>query len=173
MAPTPQDAGSECESNRASTPLVAFWAKVCIETRAMWQALAVGTDFVHAMLMATWFAGLPLLFWHTRPTLRRIYALYAVAFVVVSQVSQWLLGECFLTSIALFFWKHVPSYAPVSKEWFTVRIAQAIFHAAPSHRTISRCSEAMVAVSAAGALMSHYRLGVHPRLLVHDGSSHS
>lgn len=141
--------------------------------RAMSQALAVGTDFLHAMLMAIWFAGLPLLFWHARPMLTRIYALFAVAFVVVSQVSQWILGECFLTSIALFFWRHVPSSAPVSKEWFTVRIAQAIFHAAPSHRTISRLSEVMVAVSAAGALLSRHRLAVHPSLVAHDHSSHA
>jgi hypothetical protein len=129
----------------------------------MWQALAIGTDFIHAISMAVWFAGLPLLFWHAWPTLTRDYAIYAVVFVVVSQASQWLLGECFLTSIALFFWEHVPSSAPVSKDWFTVRIAQAVFHTAPSHRGITRVSEGMIIVAAVGALTSLHRLRLAAR----------
>ena len=124
----------------------------------MWQALAVGTDLLHAMLMAAWIAGLPLLFWHRWPRLSRYYAAYAIVFVVVSQVSQWVLGECFLTPISLSFWKRVPSSAPASKDWFTVRLAQAIFHMAPSHRSIARASEALIVATAVGTLYSIHRL---------------
>jgi hypothetical protein len=124
----------------------------------MWQTLAVGTDFVHAMLMVAWVTGLPLLVWHRWPRLAQGYALYAIVFVVVSQLSQWFLGECFITTIALFLWEHVPSSAPVSKEWFTVRIARAVFHMAPSHRSIVMASEVMVVVTAVAALWSLHRL---------------
>jgi hypothetical protein len=123
----------------------------------MAQALAVATDFIHALLMAAWVAGLPLLVWHRWPRLSHAYAIYAIVFVIVSQVSQWILGECFLTAIALHFWEQVPSSAPASKEWFTVRAAQAIFHLAPSHRSISRLSEVMVVATALGALWSFHR----------------
>jgi len=126
----------------------------------MAQVLAVGTDFVHALLMAAWIAGLPLLFWHRWPRLTRLYAVYAIAFVALSQLSQSLLGECFLTDIALRFWDQVPSSAPVSHEWFTVRIAQAIFHLAPSHRSIVLVSEGLIVATAAGALWSLHRLRV-------------
>jgi hypothetical protein len=125
---------------------------------AMWQTLAVGTDFVHAMLMVAWMVGLPLLVWHRWPRVAYGYALYAIVFVVVSQLSQWFLGECFLTSIAIFFWQHVPSAAPDSQEWFTVRLAQAVFHMAPSHRSIAVVSELMVVMTALAALWSVHRL---------------
>jgi hypothetical protein len=125
----------------------------------MWQTLAVGTDLLHAILMGAWVAGLPLLVWqHRWPRVARLYALYAIAFIVASQLSQWFLGECFLTSIALFLWERVPSSAPVSKEWFTVRIAQAVFHMAPSHRSIVLASEAMIVATALAALWSFHRL---------------
>ena len=124
----------------------------------MWQTLAIGTDLLHAMLMAAWFAGLPLLVWHRWPRLSRSYACYAIAFVVVSQLSQWLLGACFLTPIALHFWERVPATAPVSREWFTVRIAQAVFHMAPSHRAIAIISELLIVATSLGALWSMHRL---------------
>ncbi len=104
--------------------------------------------------MAAWFLGLPVLFWHRWPQVTRWYGVYAVLFVAVSQISQWLLGECFLTAIALYFWEHVPTSAPVSHEWFTVRLAQFVFHATPSHRSITVASEAMIVLAAAATLSS-------------------
>jgi hypothetical protein len=129
----------------------------------MWQALAVGTDFVHAALMATWFAGLPLLFCHRWPRAARLYALYAIAFVVLSQLSRWLLGDCFLTALALYLWNHVPASAPVSNDWFTVRFARAVFHVTPSHRAIAVVSEGMIVVAAIAALSSLRRLSLQRR----------
>lgn len=121
----------------------------------MWAMVAAGVDFVHALLMAAWVAGLPLLFWHRWPRLTRAYSLYAVAFIVVSQGSHWLLGECVFTTIAR--WCARSAAGPVSDEWFTVRVAQAIFHMAPSHRSVVWASEALILVTAVGMLVS-YRL---------------
>lgn len=124
----------------------------------MWQSLAIGTDFLHALLMAAWIAGLPLLFCHRWPRAVRTYAVYAIAFVGASQLSQWLWGECFVTAVALYFWEHVPSSAPVSKEWFTVRLAQSVFQMAPSHRSIVVMSETLIVITAVGVLWSLHRL---------------
>ena len=119
----------------------------------MWAVVAAGIDVLHALLMAVWVAGMPLLFWHRWPQLTRAYSLYAVAFIVVSQASRWLLGECVFTAIALACLRL--SSGPVPDEWFTVRLAQAIFHLAPSHRSIVWVSEALILVTALGMLTSH------------------
>lgn len=121
----------------------------------MWASLAAGVDFVHALIMAAWVAGLPLLFWHRWPRLSRAYGVFAVAFIVVSQASHFLLGECFFTTLAR--WCLSESSSPVSGEWFTVRAAQAIFHLTPSHRSVVWVSETLILVTAVGMLAS-YRL---------------
>ncbi len=118
----------------------------------MWAFLAACVDFLHALLMAAWVCGLPLLFCHTRPSLTRIYGIYAVVFIVISQVSHWLLGECFLTTVAR--WCATSSPVPESDEWFTVRVSQAIFHLAPSHRAVVWVSEGLILVTAIGVLRS-------------------
>ena len=118
----------------------------------MWTIVAVGVDFVHALLMAAWVAGLPLLFWHRWPALSRAYGIYAVVFIVFSQASHLLLGECFFTTLAR--WCLQASSAPVSDEWFTVRMAQAIFHMAPSHRSVVWVSETLILVTAVGMMVT-------------------
>jgi len=119
----------------------------------MWASLAAGVDFVHALIMAAWVAGLPLLFWHRWPRLSRAYGIFAVAFIAVSQASHLLLGECFFTTLAR--WCMSESSSPVSGEWFTVRAAQAIFHLTPSHRSVVWVSEGLILVTAVGILASH------------------
>lgn len=104
--------------------------------------------------MAVWVLGLPLLFaraprWRR---LRRGFAYYAIGFVVVSQISQAILGECFLTTLVRPLWER-GGYAS-SSEWFTVRLAQWVFGMIPSHRAISRISEALVVLTAAGVLFT-------------------
>jgi hypothetical protein len=128
----------------------------------MWQALAIATDLIHASLMVAWVVGMPLLVWHRWPRLARWYAVYAIAFVVITQLSRWILGECFLTNIALSFWERVPASAPPSHEWFTVRLAQAVFHMAPSHRSIAILSEILIAATALAALRSLRALRSRP-----------
>jgi hypothetical protein len=122
---------------------------------AMFQVLASLVDFVHALVMVVWIAGLPLLFWRRRPGLTRAYAIFAVSFIVLSQGSHLLTGECFLTTLSRWLWEHggaAPRAAP--EEWFTVRFATAIFHLTPSHRAIKLLGEALILVTAIGMLVS-------------------
>lgn len=121
----------------------------------MWQVLGSAVDFVHALLMVLWFLGMPLLFWHGQPALTRIYALFSLAFVFVSQVSRWALGECVFTTLARWLWGHQTGSARVPAapdEWFTVRLSRAIFDMAPSHRAIAVASELLSVVVAVGIL---------------------
>jgi hypothetical protein len=115
-------------------------------------------DFVHALLMVAWVTGLPLLFTRRHPRAARFFAVYAVAFIVLSQASRFLLGECFLTTLSRYLWEHggaPPRSAP--GEWFTVRLAMAVFHLAPSHRSITVLSELLILVTAVGMLWSTRR----------------
>jgi len=121
----------------------------------MYPWLASTVDFAHAMLMVAWVAGLPLLFWKKRPRLTRAYAVYAIVFIVLYQVSRVFLGECFLTTLSRFLWEHggaPPRTSP--NEWFTVRVAVMVFHLTPSHRSITIIGQILVFVSAVGMLLS-------------------
>jgi hypothetical protein len=122
----------------------------------MWMALGVGIDLIHAFAMAAWVVGFPLLFVRQWRRARLAYAIYAVVFIVASQASRLLLGECFLTTAARWCWSHDPTRA-VSNEWFTVRMARGVFGMAPSHRAIARLSEALVLATAAGVIVSIVR----------------
>jgi hypothetical protein len=105
--------------------------------------------------MVAWVAGLPLLFFCRRyPRAARWYAAYAVAFIVLNQASRFLLGECFLTTVARFFWEHGGAPPSAPGEWFTVRLARAVFHLTPSHRAITVVSELLIGVTAIGMLVS-------------------
>lgn len=78
--------------------------------------------------------------------------MYAVLFVLVTRMSHYLLGECFLTNISRRFW-NAASTTPDADEWFTVRFARLVFGLTPSHRAIAIVSEALVFVTAAGVLV--------------------
>jgi hypothetical protein len=115
--------------------------------------LGASIDFLHALLMAMWILGLPLLFWYRWPRLTRAYAVYAIGFIVANQVSHALLGECFLTTLARACWelRRGPSGPTAAYgEWFTVRMAEAIFRMTPSHRAIKLASEALIFLTAVG-----------------------
>jgi len=121
----------------------------------MFPVLGSLVDFLHALLMVGWVAGLPLLFLPRYRRLARAYALYAVVFIVLNQGSRLFLGECFLTTLSRYLWEHgsAPA-ASVPGEWFTVRVARAVFHLTPSHRSIKILSEALIFVTAVGMLVS-------------------
>jgi hypothetical protein len=120
----------------------------------MWQVLGSMVDVVHALLMATWVLGLPLLFIRRWPSLTRAYGIYAISFILVSQLSQLALGECFLTTIARALWQRSSSGVPIdTNDWFTVRIAKWVFELTPSHRAISLVSELLILLTAVGALL--------------------
>lgn len=119
----------------------------------MWSALGAVVDFVHALAMAAWVLGLPLLFVRRWPRLRVGFAIFAVSFVIGTRLSMWLLGECFLTTLARACYERAPA-GSASGEWFTVRLAYFVFGMAPSHRSIAVVSEVLVLVTAAGVLYS-------------------
>ncbi len=124
-------------------------------------------DVVHALLMGLWILGLPLLFWPRWPGLTRAYALYAIVFVVLSQVSHFAIGECFLTTISRHLQRNGPADAPAlmaSREWFTVRASKWLFDLIPSHRTIIIVSEILIFITALGELLRMRRpLDARPR----------
>lgn len=122
----------------------------------MWLTLGLGVDLLHAFAMGAWFLGIPLLFVTRWPRLRLTYAIYAVTFIVLSQASMLVFGECFLTEITQWSLRHAPGRV-VDNEWFTVRVARDVFGMAPSRRGISRISELLVLATAAGVLVASYR----------------
>lgn len=151
-APTPTEGGTR---KSAVSSALGGWNRSCSPPRSMFPVLGSLVDLLHALLMAGWVAGLPLLFFRKYPRATRGYAIYAVVFIVLNQASRLVLGECFLTTISRWLWEHgraPPGSAP--GEWFTVRLAMAIFHMAPSHRSITVLSEALILVSAVGMLLS-------------------
>src|SRR5688500_1053202 len=106
-------------------------------------------DVVHALLMAAWVLGLPLLFVRRWPRLSWAYGVYVIVFIVVSQASEWILGECFLTTIAGWLWTGAPGAAAIdTSEGFTVRLAKWVFDMAPSHRSIVIASEVLIFATA-------------------------
>ena len=126
----------------------------------MWIALGVGVDLIHALAMVAWFAGFPLLFVKKWPRARLTYATYAVSFVVLSQASMIFMGECFLTTVTRWCWRHDPALV-VSNDWFTVRLARVVFGMAPSRHFVSRISEVLVLATAAGVVVSVFRSRRH------------
>ena len=109
-------------------------------------------DTAHAALMVAYFVGIPLLFYHRWPWVSRIYAVYAVAFVIFSQGPKLIWGHCFLTPLASDLW-HRSGTSVVATEWFTVRLSNLVFHSAPSHRIISWIGDAFVLITAVGAVL--------------------
>jgi hypothetical protein len=123
----------------------------------MWTELGAAIDAIHALAMTVWLLGLPLLFWRRWPRVSTAYGVYAVLFVVVTRVSHYALGECFLTRLSRLFWSAGPA-GRETDEWFTVRFARLIFGLTPSHRLIALASEALILVTAIGVLVSLHGL---------------
>ncbi len=117
--------------------------------------VGAGIDLAHAVFMAAWVLGLPLLFWRRWPRLTQAYAIYAIVFVVVNQLSEVFLGECVLTTLARLFWERSPGGwdSSAAGEWFTVRIAETVFRLSPSHHAIKRVSEWLIFFTAVGVTL--------------------
>lgn len=124
----------------------------------MYPVLGSLVDFAHALLMVAWIAGLPLLFWRKHPRLTVWYAVYAIGFIVLYQVSRMFYGECFMTALSRWFWEK--GGAPVGStpdEWFTVRVSMAIFRMAPSHKAINLAAQVLILITALGMLVTLHR----------------
>ena len=127
--------------------------------------LAAWVDAVHALSMVAWVLGMPLLFWHRWPRLTRAYAIYAVSFAIVSEGTQAWLGECFLTSISRWFWLHQDGATrTLPNEWFTVRLAHAVFGFIPSHHVIADISKALIVLMGVGVLFTMARARARARV---------
>lgn len=120
----------------------------------MFGLAAAALDVLHAIFMVVQVAGLPLLFWHRWPRLTQAYAIYAITFIVLNQLSKFTLGECFLTTLARMLWaRAVIDPADVPSEWFTVRLAEWVFDLTPSHRAVALAGELLMFVTAIGVLV--------------------
>lgn len=124
-------------------------------------ALGAFVDLLHALIMVAWVLGLPLLFWHRYPQASRAYAVFAVAFVIINKLSEWTLGECFLTTIARALWQSTPAGATPARvdQWFTVRLAHAVFGLTPSREAVKLAGEVVIFFNAIGVvfLMRRHR----------------
>jgi hypothetical protein len=122
----------------------------------MWELIGAAIDLFHALAMVLWVLGLPFLFSRRWPRLAMASGIYAISFIVLSQGSKLILGECFLTTLARLAW--AKSTSPVDPgEWFTVRIARAVFDLSPARHSITRLSEVLILITATGMLLSLHR----------------
>lgn len=103
-------------------------------TVALYRSLASGIEALHALSMLVWGLGLPLLFWHRFRRLSEIYMIYAIAFVVVSVASRWLLGECVLTTLARMLWNAGGGYRDGAP--FIARLTNAVAGIRPTERQV-------------------------------------
>jgi hypothetical protein len=115
-----------------------------------WAASAI--DILHAAAMMLWVLGFPLLIWHGRPRLSRVYAWYSLLFVLISQGSHWLLGECVLTTLARYFWEAAELSGTQPRVLFTVRLVNFVAGVRPSERTAVLVWEWAVVAAALGLL---------------------
>lgn len=117
-------------------------------------ALAIGSDFLHIAFMVVWAVGLPLLLWHRWPRLSLVYTVYAIVFVVASQVSHYFLGECFLTTLSRYLWEAAGDGADGT---FTGRLVNMIAGVRPSTDTAVLVWEIAIAVTSVAVCWSLYR----------------
>lgn len=109
-------------------------------------------DVLHATAMILWVLGFPLLIWHKRPKLSRFYAWYSLAFVVISQGSHWLMGECVLTTVARHLWEAAELSGTQPKVLFSVRLVNFIAGVRPEEQTAVLVWEWAVVIAALGLL---------------------
>lgn len=67
--------------------------------------LAGAVELCHGLLMIAWGLGLPLLVWRRFERLSRAYIWFSLTFVLGSLLSNLLLGECVLTTVAHWLWQ--------------------------------------------------------------------
>lgn len=118
----------------------------------LYRLLAMAVDVTHAFAMLVWGLGLPLLVWHRFERLSHLYTLFAASFVVSSVGSHWLLGECFLTSLARWLWHAAGAWRDSVP--FTVTLTNTIAGIRPSTRSAVFVWEIAIFVTSVGSLWS-------------------
>lgn len=114
--------------------------------------LAMLVDVIHALAMLLWGLGLPLLVWHRFERLSHLYTVFALLFVAFSVLSHWTLGECFLTTLARWFWLASGGWRDTVP--FTMLLANAVAGIRPSARSAVLVWEAAILVTSLGGLWS-------------------
>jgi len=123
----------------------------------MFELLSASVDVLHALAMLVWGVGLPLLFWHRWPRLSRGYLVYSLAFIAASVISQIVLGECFLTTLARDLAERGTNEILRQKTSFTVRFVEAVAGMRPSERLAVRLWELAIFVTCMGMLVHLWR----------------
>jgi hypothetical protein len=124
-----------------------------------YRLLAASVDLLHAASMLLWGLGLPLLVWHRFPRLSRAYMWFASLFVVVTVLSQQLLGECVLTAWARALWRAGGGYRDGVP--FMALLANSVAGIRPSRREIVLVWELAVLITSVGSLWCWHR--THPK----------
>ena len=119
--------------------------------------LAAAVEVTHGLLMLVWGLGLPLLVWHRYERLSRSYMWYATAFVVLSVISNRLLGECFLTTFARHLWLAGGGYRDGVP--FTVLFANAVAGIRPTAREAVLAWQLAIVVTSIGTLWCWRKTG--------------
>jgi hypothetical protein len=119
--------------------------------------LASAVDVLHAALMVAWVVGFPFLIWHGWPRLSRAVAWYSLVFVIVSQLSHWVLGECFLTTLSLWLWEGVRAAGNEPQVLFTVRVVNFVAGIRPTERAAVLLWESAIVLGAVGMLFYWHR----------------
>ena len=117
-------------------------------------ALATLMDFLHVAAMVVWALGLPLLIWHRWPRLSFAYTVYAISFVVLSQGSHFLWGECLLTTWSRDLWAIAGVQADGT---FTGRLVNFVAGIRPSAESVVYAWQAAIVVTSVAAAWSLYR----------------
>ena len=121
-----------------------------------YELLAGGVEALHALCMVIWGIGLPFLFWHRFPRVSELYMGYAIAFVVTSVVSHWVLDECVLTTLARALWERAGGHRDELP--FTVHVVNTVAGLRPTRREAVLLWEAAVLVTSAGGLWHWLRV---------------
>jgi hypothetical protein len=129
----------------------------------MYAWLAVASDLTHLVAMLLWALGLPLLFWHRWPRASLCYGWYGLVFVLSSQLSHVVIGECFLTSLSRLFWEAAGDPTASS---FTVRLVNSVAGIRPSERSVVVAWQIGVVATCIGVLWSMHRASVRARRAV-------
>ena len=117
--------------------------------------IAMTIDLIHAMAMVIWGIGLPLLIWHRYPRLSRAYMWYSLTFIVITLLSHWIWGQCFLTVLARVCW----NAAGIERTQvpFTVLLVNKVAGIRPSTRVGVLIWEFAVLISCIGNLWYWYK----------------
>lgn len=119
-------------------------------TNSLYGVLAAAIELGHGLSMVVWGLGLPLLVWHRHERLSRAYMWYAIVFVTLSVVSNRVLGECFLTTLARYAWQAAGGYRDSVP--FTALLANTVAGIRPSTREVVFAWQAAVVLTSIGTL---------------------